>query len=144
MFGEWDEDEWCAFDNYMIECLQMYLQHGLIKSEFVNLKIRRLSAETCHEFIEWCGLLKGMTEHESLQLNKRSYKQDLYIDFIEDNPDFAPKAKMTISRTKFYKWLIAYNQFKYDCDPEEGRDNNSRWIRFRNKHELEENLEIEF
>ena len=144
MFGEWDEDEWCAFDNYMIECLQMYLQHGLIKSEFVNLKIRRLSAETCHEFIEWCGLLKGMTEHESLQLNKRSYKQDLYIDFIEDNPDFAPKAKMTVSRIKFNKWLIAYNQFKYDCDPEEGRDNNSRWIRFRNKHELEENLEIEF
>jgi hypothetical protein len=127
----------------MIECLQIYLAHGLLKSEFVNLKIRRLSAETCHEFIEWCGLLKGMTEHESLQLNKRSYKQDLYIDFIEDNPDFAPKAKMTISRTKFYKWLIAYNQFKYDCDPEEGRD-TQRWIRFRNKHELEKNLEIEF
>ena len=33
-------------------------RHGLIKSEFVNLKIRRLSAETCHEFIEWCGIVK--------------------------------------------------------------------------------------
>ena len=144
MFGEWDDEEWCSFDNYMIECLQIYLAHGLIKSEFVNLKIRRLSAETCHEFIEWCGLLKGMVIHEMLQLNKRSNKQDLYIDFVDDNPDFAPKAKMTISRIKFNKWLIAYNQFMYDCDPEEGRDTNSRWIRFRNKHELEVNTEIEF
>ena len=144
MFGEWDEDEWCQFDTFMLQCLQLYLQHGLIKSEFVNLKIRRLSAETCHEFIEWCGILKGMTPNESLQLNRRSYKQDLYIEFTEDNPDFAPKAKMTVSRIKFNKWLIAYNQFKYDCNPEEGRDNSMRWIRFRNKHELEINTEIEF
>ena len=144
MFGEWDEDEWCQFDNFMIECLQLYLQHGLIKSEFVNLKIRKLSAESCHEFIEWCGILKGMTLNESLKLNQKSYKQDLYVDFIEDNPDFAPKAKMTISRTKFYKWLVAYNQFKYDCNPEENKDRTGRWIRFRHKQELETDGEIEF
>ena len=143
MFGEWDDEEWCSFDNYMIESLQIYLAHGLIKSEFVNLKIRRLSAESCHEFIEWCGLVKGMPFNDKLEVNRRIYKQELYIDFIEDNPDFAPKAKMTVSRTRFYKWLVAYNQFKYDCDPEEGKD-TGRWIRFRNKHELEVNTEIEF
>ena len=65
----------------------------LLKSEFVNLKIRRLSAETCHEFIEWCGLLKGMTEHESLRLNKRSYKQDLYIDFMKTIQTLPQKLK---------------------------------------------------
>ena len=43
---------------------------------------------------------------------------------------------MTVSRIRFNKWLIAYNQFKYDCDPEEGRDGNGRWIRFRNKKSL--------
>ena len=102
-----------------------------------------MSAESCHEFIEWCGLVKGMPFNDKLEVNRRIYKQELYIDFIEDNPDFAPKAKMTVSRTRFYKWLVAYNQFKYDCDPEEGKD-TGRWIRFRNKHELEENLEIEF
>jgi len=144
MFGEWDEEEWCKFDNYMIECLQIYLDNGLIKSEFVNLKIRRLSAETCHEFIEWCGLVKGMPHNEKLDINKRMMKTELYMDFIEDNPDFAPKAKMTVSRTRFYKWLVAYNQFKHDCDPEEGRDSSGRWIRFRHKQELEVNGEIEF
>ena len=144
MFGEWNEEEWCSFDNYMIECLQIYLDHGLIKSHFVNLKIRRLSAETCHEFIEWCGLVKGMPHNEKLDINKRMMKTELYMDFVEDNPDFAPKAKMTVSRTRFYKWLVAYNQFKHDCDPEEGRDSSGRWIRFRHKQELEVNGEIEF
>ena len=65
------------------------------------------------------------------------------MDFIEDNPDFAPKAKMTVSRIRFYKWLQAYNLYKYDCDPEEGRD-SSRWIIFRNKQHYEKTGELEF
>ena len=73
MFGEWNEDEWCSFDNFMIECLQIYLDHGLIKSQFVNLKIRRLSAESCHEFIEWCGLVKGMPPNDKLEINRKIY-----------------------------------------------------------------------
>ncbi len=144
MFGEWNDEEWCQFDNFMIECLQLYLDKGLIKSEFVNLKIRQLAAETCHEFIEWCGLVDGVQENEKLKVNKRSYKHDLYMDFIEDNPDFAPKAKMTVSRIRFYKWLQAYNLYKYDCEPEEGRDNSSRWIIFRNKQHYEKTGEFEF
>jgi len=144
MFGEWNDDEWCQFDNYMIECLQLYLDKGLIKSEFVNLKIRQLAAETCHEFIEWCGLVDGIPENEKLKINNKVYKPDLYMDFIEDNPDFAPKAKMTVSRIRFYKWLHAYNLYKYDCEPEEGRDMSSRWIIFRNKHHYEKTGELDF
>ena len=143
MFGEWNDEEWCLVDNFMIECLQLYLDKGLIKSEFVNLKIRQLAAETCHEFIEWCGLVDGTSINEKLKTNVRVYKADLYMDFIEDNPDFAPKAKMTVSRIRFYKWLQAYNLYKYDCDPEEGRD-SSRWIIFRNKQHYEKTGELEF
>ena len=143
MFGEWNDEEWCQFDNFMIDCLQLYLDKGLIKSEFVNLKIRQLAAETCHEFIEWCGLVDGTSINEKLKTNVRVYKADLYMDFIEDNPDFAPKAKMTVSRIRFYKWLQAYNLYKYDCDPEEGRD-SSRWIIFRNKQHYEKTGELEF
>ena len=132
MFGEWNDEEWCSFDNYMIECLQLFLKFGLIKSEFVNLRIRRFSAETEHEFVEWCGIIGG-GENTKLDINQRVYKQELYFDFIEDNPDFAPKAKRTVSRTRFYKWLIAYNYYKYDCPPEEDRDKIARWIRFKKK-----------
>ena len=130
MFGEWDDEEWCQFDNFMIECLQLYLRHGLIKSDFVNLKIRKLSAETCHEFIEWCGVVGGIP-NEKLKTKAKLYKNDLYLDFVEENPDYAPKSKMTVSRTRYYKWLNAYSEFKYGCLPDEGRDEKGKWLIFK-------------
>lgn len=128
MFGDWNDDDWCEFDNYMIGCLRGYLQTGLVRSKFVNLKIRQLSAETSHDFIEWCGLVQGQPKNNSLEPGQRLYKNDLYNDFVNEYPDYGPKSKMTISRTKFYKWLISYGLFKYGVAPEEGRDMMGRWI----------------
>lgn len=128
MFGDWNDDDWCEFDNYMIRCLSNYLQIGLVKSKFVNLKIRQLSAETSHDFIEWCGLVDGQPKNNTLEPEIRLYKNDLYNDFVNEYPDYGPKSKMTISRTKFYKWLVSYGIFKYGVAPEEGRDMMGRWI----------------
>ena len=128
MFGDWTEEDWCSFDSYMISCLQFYIEYGLIESKFVNLKVRQLSAETTHDFIEWCGLIKGQKGSGYLPENTRLYKHDLYHNFIDDYPDYAPKAKMTISRTRFGKWLKAYASFKTGLNPEEGRDNKGRYI----------------
>jgi hypothetical protein len=128
MFGDWNDDDWCEFDNYMIGCLSRYLHTGIVKSNFVNLKIRQLSAETSHDFIEWCGLVEGQPKNNTLEVEVRLYKNDLYNDFVNEYPDYGPKSKMTISRTKFYKWLVAYGLFKYGVAPEEGRDMMGRWI----------------
>jgi hypothetical protein len=128
MFGDWNDDDWCEFDNYMIRCLSNYLDTGLVKSKFVNLKIRQLSAETAHDFIEWCGLVEGQPKNNTLETGVRLYKNELYNDFVNEYPDYGPKSKMTISRTKFYKWLVAYGLFKYGVAPEEGRDMMGRWI----------------
>lgn len=132
MFGDWNDDDWCVFDNYMIGCLMKYLTTGLVKSKFVNLQVRHLSAETCHEFIEWAGLLGG-DGADKLEANKRLYKNELYYDFTDEYPDYGPKSKLTISRTKFYKWLVAYAMFKEGIEPEEGRDMQGRWIIIRKK-----------
>ena len=144
MFGEWDDDEWCSFDNYMIKCLQNYLEGGLHKSKFVNLQVRQLSAETSHDFIEWCGLIKGSQPNTTLTVDTKNYKHSLYLEFIEEYPDYGPKAKMTISRTKFYKWLVSYAMFKEGIAPEEGRDAQGRWIRMRSKKELEVQTDLDF
>ena len=129
-FADWDDDDWCMFDNYMVSCLMLYLENGLIKSRFVNLKIRQLSAETSHDFIEWCGLVDGNPSNQLLTIGEKLMKQDLYHEFISEYPDYGPKAKMTISRTRFYKWLAAYGLHTTGQVPEEGRDPNGRWIRF--------------
>ena len=144
MFGEWDDDEWCKFDNYMINCLQEYLSKGLQASEFVNLKVRQLSAETSHDFIEWCGLIKGSQPNTSLTVDVKNYKHTLYLNFIDEYPDYAPKSKMTISRTRFYKWLVSYAKFKTGVQPEEGRDAQGRWIRLKTKQELEVQTNLDF
>ena len=136
MFGEWDDDEWCQFDNYMIGCLQNYLNKGLQKSKFVNLKIRQLSAETSHDFIEWCGLLDKEKPNTQLVVETKLNKHNLYIDFVEEYPDYAPKSKLTISRTRFYKWLVSYAMFKEGVPPEEGRDSSGRWIIIKEKREM--------
>ena len=129
LFSDWDVDEWCAFDNYMVENVMFYLENGLIKGDFKNKSIKTLGANTSHEFLEWCGLVDSQT-NDLLKLDQIVYKNPLYLDFIQDNPDFAPKAKRTISRTEFYRWLKDYGVFKTGIKPKEDRDLNGRWIMF--------------
>ena len=128
MFGDWNDDDWCSFDNYMIECLQSYLTGGLQESRFVNLEIRQLSAETSHDFIEWCGLIEGVEPNTTLQTDIKINQNDLYYEFIAEYPDYGPKAKMTISRTRFYKWVVSYANFKTGNEPTIGRDSFGKWI----------------
>lgn len=135
MFGDWNDEDWCEFDNYMVGCLIDYLNTGLVKSKFVNLKIRQLSAETCHEFIEWCGLVDNTDKNVALQTDTRLYKNELYSNFVDEYPDYGPRGRMSISRTKFYKWLISYATYKEGTVPEEDRDHQGRWIIIKSKRE---------
>ena len=115
----------------MFGCLKSYLGTGLVKTTFVNLKIRQLSAETCHEFIEWLGLVEGQDKTNCIGMNIRMYKNDLYFNFIEEYPDYSPRGRMSISRTRFYRWLLSYGTFKDGITIEEGRDQQGRWIIFK-------------
>ena len=143
-FGDWDDDEWCNFDNYMIGCLQLYLRKGLIRSKFVNLKIRQLSAETSHDFIEWCGLLDSANSNDKLVPGIRNNLNDLYFDFINEYPDYGPKSKLTISRQRFYKWVYAYAVFKTGLKPIEGKNEIGKWIEMREKDEIDDQEDIPF
>jgi len=143
-FGDWDDDEWCNFDNYMIGCLQLYLRKGLIRSQFVNLKVRQLSAETSHDFIEWCGLLDNASKNEKLMPGIKLNKNELYFDFINEYPDYGPKSKLTISRTRFYKWLHSFCMYKWGVAPEEGRDLTGRWLMVHEKDETTDQEDIPF
>ena len=120
----------------MIKCLQDYLSSGLVESKFVNLKIRQLSAETCHDFIEWCGLINGSSSNNKLQIDFRIHIQDCYNSFTEEYPDYAPRAKMSLSRVRFNKWMTAYARYKTGANPEEGRDARGRWMRLKREDEV--------
>ena len=141
LFSEWSEEEWCSFDNYMIENVMFYLTKGLIKGDFKNQTIRHLSADTCHEFVEWCGLFDSEYKNELIRYDEKIYKNELYLDFISDNPDFSPKAKRTVSRTEFYRWLRSFSIYKTGKKPQEDRDLNGRWVIF--SHLTDKNIDDE-
>ena len=145
LFSDWNEDEWCAFDNYMIENLMYYLNHGLVKSEFKNLSIRKLSAATSHEFIEFCGLILGSNPNELLRMNEKIYTKDLFTEFISENQDYAPRAKRSISNIAFNKWLIDYGEFRKDVvNVETDRDLNGKFIIYSTKKTKPKEKEDEF
>jgi hypothetical protein len=122
----------------MVENLRSYLNTGLIESESKNTSIKRLARDTCHEFIEWVGLVKGTNRSDMIVFDKRIFKDELYMDFVQDNPDFAPKAKKTISRVEFYRWLQYYGEYKEDVTVSDGRSNQGRWIIFETNEKKEE------
>ena len=143
LFDEWSEEEWCSFDNYMVQNLKTYLRTGLIETESKNTSIKRLARDTCHEFIEWVGLVNGTKASDKIQYNSLIFKDELYMDFIQDNPDFAPKAKRTISRTEFYRWLGYFGNFDKKIIVEEGRSRQGRWIMYKTKSNEEKEKETQ-
>jgi hypothetical protein len=131
MFSDWDSDEWCQFDTYMISCLRKFMEVGLQKSDFINLKVRQLSAETRHEFIEWCCLVNDNRSTEMFDKfahGTQVYKNDLYEDFTKEYPDFAPRSKYAISKVEFNRWLLSYANFMKSHEAKQGRDQRGRWI----------------
>lgn len=131
-FEDWDRDEWCLFDSYMVNCLSSYMRTGLMESDFVNLKARSLEATTCYDFIEWCGVISG-DPNPVLPLDTRLMGNELFNHFILDYPDYGPRAKLSISRTVFYRWIKAYGMYMTGREPEKGKDNFGQWIIIRSK-----------
>ena len=119
LFDDWDEDEWCRFDNYMMSNLQFYLINGFVKSNFKNLETRRFIAETSHDFYEWA------TDPDTISLiDQRLYKTETYNDFVMEYPDYSKK----LSRKMFTKWLKSYGAYLNGEEAEEGRDQIGRYV----------------
>jgi len=116
MFSDWDDNEWNVFDNYMIKCIQLYLSKGLIKSTSVNLAIRKLEQESCHQFVEWCGLTKGSLNNPKLDSGLVLQGQELYWEFTSEYPIFS-RGHKPLSKTKFYNWIESYSIYKYGRKP---------------------------
>lgn len=131
-FEDWDRDEWCLFDSYMVNCLSSYMRTGLIESDFVNLKTRSLEASTCRDFIEWCGVIND-EDNPHLTTDSRLLCNETYNYFIIDYPDYGPRAKLSISRTCFYRWLTAYAVFLTGVTPSKGRDKFGQWMTIHSK-----------
>lgn len=117
LFDEWDQDEFQRFDNYMVNCLQMYLKSGLIKQNAKNIKLRKFIAETNMDFYEW------IIDAENFPLNMRNDKAVYFNSFVSDNKDYDKWLK----RNRFNIWIQKYASFM-NLRFEQGNSNGLKWF----------------
>jgi hypothetical protein len=115
MLFDWDKEEWMKFDNFMIQCVQIYLLKGLIVAESKNLDLKKFIKETSMEFADWCR--DGAIDRDII-----IYKSKKYTEFIEEFADFK-----NLTRKRFSQWTECYA--KYICSEYvSGRDQEGRYF----------------
>jgi len=87
LFNDWDEAEWSRFDNYMMECVSIYLREGLVPMPTVNLKERKLINDLGVEMIQFCETIEKDEWHKVF---------DLFLKFQQ----MYPEKKNTITQNK--------------------------------------------
>lgn len=100
LFDEWNKEQFIAFDNYMANCIQIYINYGLLTQDAKNIKMRKYIAETAMEFDEWM-------RDGNFPTNVRLDKKEKYNEFISDYVDF----KKFLSQKKFTQWVQKYAKF---------------------------------
>lgn len=129
LFDDWNDSDFLSFDNYMVECLQMYLKEGLIEQEAKNKELKALIVNTHHDFVEWAK--------DTIETNFDYLKAGLYEEFTTAYPDFKWLKQNTLTI-----WLKEYGKHK-KWDVEERRSGNDRYIKFYDLNLDSENIEIE-
>jgi hypothetical protein len=127
LFDDWNDKEWFMFDNFMINCVQYYLQNGLTKHDFKNLEVRKFIKNTSFEFYEW-SKPDAEGKNENIDFNIRCTKSTHYESFINEYPDFKT---YKLSQKRFKQWLEHYCKF-YGFEYSEGNSNGQRWFEIKN------------
>jgi len=97
-FDDWNDLEWCSFYFFMISCVQLYLNNGLIKAKYVNLEAKKFEAITGKDFLEFIN---------EIALNSEHNKRNLYEDFRQLYPDY-----YDLRQNTFSKWIKEFAKFK--------------------------------
>lgn len=100
--NDWTKYEWNAFYNYMISNIQKYFKNGLIKSELKTGKTKKLIANTCEDFYDFC-------ENEFFWKEDQYYTTKEIMITYNDGTREIPK---NMNMSWFGRWLGMYFDFK--------------------------------
>jgi hypothetical protein len=100
LFDDWDELEWARFDHFMINCLQYFLENGLVAYELKNLNLRKLFGATSKEFVQWM-------DEKDFSNGERIYYTEWLTKFTDEYKDF----EKWLKQRTFNQWLKHYFDF---------------------------------
>jgi len=132
LFDEWDLKDFQKFDNYMVYCLQLYLNNGLIRQNAKNIKLRKFIAETSMDFYEW------IIDEDNFPLGKRNDKAEVFQKFVNENKDY----NAWLKRNKFNIWIHKYANF-IDMKFDQNNSNGQKWFGIFKDGNSEETNEVE-
>lgn len=128
LFDDWDLIDYQKYDNYMMHCLQLFFNNGLVKQlNAKNIKLRKFIAETSMEFLEW------IDDKENFSLNVRTGKKEAFEMFVEDYTDF----KKWLTKKRFNIWVKKYAKHKL-LEFKDGRTNGWTWFELSDVSKTEE------
>jgi hypothetical protein len=133
LFDDWDLIDFQRFDNYMVYCLQLFLNNGLIRQNAKNIKMRKFIAETCMEFFDF------IKDSDNVPRNERLDKKMYFDKFVDEYQDF----KKWLTRKKFNIWVQKYCSFmKYEYISD--NSNGLQWFIIKTSEEEIINDDIMF
>lgn len=132
-FTQWNTNEWNAFYSYMVCNIQKYFEKGLLYSELKTGKTKKIIANTCEDFFDFC-------ENEFLWRNNHYYTTKEIMQAYNDGVREIPK-NMNVSW--FGRWLGMYFDFK-KWKREDTTNGGVRKFCINGADEKEENDDIDF
>lgn len=110
-YHDWSESQWNEFTFFMLYCVQMYLQHGLLEVPSIHLEQRQLITEVGLEYI-------GFFDEVFTNAKKTKFhKKELYKEFISGGYVLAKNRPTQRTFTmKLHKYL-AYKDIAYTETP---------------------------
>ncbi|MBF0406455.1 MAG: DUF3854 domain-containing protein [Candidatus Riflebacteria bacterium] len=111
-FDEWDEAEWARFDNFMLDCVQLYLEKSLITADPINLVQRKIVQRTHIEFYEWAESffkISGQINDDKMHWYSRDELMESFLEYSEDFEKSHERiSRDRFSNNKFTTWLKYY------------------------------------
>lgn len=101
-FTNWDKQEWNDFFSYMISNIQKYFKNGLLFSELKTGKTKKLIANTCEDFYDFC-------ENDFMWKENNYYTTKEIMQQYKQEEREIPQ-RMTVSW--FGRWLGMYFDYK--------------------------------
>jgi hypothetical protein len=101
-FSGWNDSEWNAFFNYMVCNIQKYFINGLLFSELKTGKTKKVIANTCEDFFDFC-------ENEFLWKNNHYYTTKEIMQSYNDGTREMPR---NMNASWFGRWLGMYFDYR--------------------------------
>lgn len=136
-WSEWDgTEQWNLFYNFMSECLQLYLEIGLVAPIFENIEKRRMRQFLGEDFLSWANDKYGTTDdqdpnevYDSEFMNRKLTRYDLQADFWTKYRKQEKYVTATIFKKKLKVWCqyrnLRFNPHKIDSKSQPGADDKS-------------------